>query len=310
MRAWKLVATVIAVATTLGLALQEPIVDQFGAALNTLDLTTIILIIFLFGLMRTFQALALQISLNESQSRLEFQSAVGLIALKGFYNLAFSGAGLVAVALRGRAALNIQIKDLAAATLLQAALLIIVLGLLFAVASLCFEPDPRYKIAFALLGLSVAAIPFLIGTLTRFASRRVIQRLPRAVQRAAEYGRDSAIWSTRTKVVATLIIFAYVTSRLARIIVLALIIDSSANVGHLIYVVVGADLLSIIPITPSGIGVREIAIGAGGAFIGEFDLFLSAAVLDRMVSIGLNLIHGLTVIFWQMLDRQRHPGLR
>jgi uncharacterized membrane protein YbhN (UPF0104 family) len=109
-----------------------------------------------------------------------------------------------------------------------------------------------------------------------------------------------------------LVIFGalFIATRITRIMIIAAAIDRQTDLGTLVLLVLAADTSLVVPVTPGGIGIRELIIGAGGSAFGRFDVFLTAALIDRGFSIAFNMLHGIAVILSYQFSKRDIGGAR
>jgi uncharacterized membrane protein YbhN (UPF0104 family) len=298
----KLFFTIVFVAATIYLVARERIFSVFWQTLGAFTSWEILLILFLFAISRIFQAFAFRNSLLLFDKQISVGSAVGMVALKGFYNAGLSGAGLVAQAVRGRAHFNIAVSTMAVVTALQFLLLIGLLGLMFSLASIVSPIPLEQKIVLVLLGLILGSTPFFATAAVVYMGSAWKGRMARLLEDATTSLRNAM--SARPHIVTSiaLALLGFLSFRILRIVLIAWILDPGVNIAALSLTVVAADIGSVIPITPGGIGVRELLIAAGGRITGSLELFLTAAVLDRIFALAFSLAHGLIVIVWYQFD--------
>jgi uncharacterized membrane protein YbhN (UPF0104 family) len=301
-RVVKLFFTIVFVAATIYLVAREQIFSAIWPAMGAFRFWETLLILFLFAIARIFQAFALRKSLLLFDKQISVGGAIGMVALKGFYNAGMSGAGLVAQAVRGRTHLNIAISTTAVVTALQFLLLIALLGLMFSLASIISPIQPKQKTILVFIGLLLGSTPFFATAAVVYMRSAWKGRMAQLLDDATTSLRNAM--STRPHIVAiiALALLSFQSFRIFRIVLIAWILDPSVQIATLSLTVIAADIGSVIPVTPGGIGVRELLIAAGGRITGSLELFLTAAVLDRIFALTFSLVHGLIVIVWYQFD--------
>lgn len=98
------------------------------------------------------------------------------------------------------------------------------------------------------------------------------------------------------------LLFAWL--RVARLAFITVLLSPHVNIVELSAIVLTADLASLLPLTPGGIGLREFLIGTGGVAIGHLEILVAAAVVDRGVMVLGNLAHGLFVLAGNLVGRR------
>lgn len=248
--------------------------------------------------------MALSVTLRFWGYSLPVAKSFGLIALKGFFNQGVSGSGLLAQGLRARYRLGISWQHFGAATLVQAASLLGVLGTLLTILSVALLSGLQQTLVIV-AGVAAVCAPFALVLLWRVlphqAIRRFINRWPDDLGISA-VSRRGLVWGLLGLIAAQLL---FVSFRFARIAIIAVLMQPDISLAHLFLVVVLADLVTIVPVTPGGIGVRELVIALGGAAVGGLEIALAAAIIDRVISICLSLIHGLLVLGWYYASDSR-----
>lgn len=281
--------------------------DALGSIWEAIgNVSTVILLgaLLLFAAARLVQALCFRQALLIFGERLSFLAALELCGTKGFYNLTFQGAGIVAQAASGNAKRAFRMRNFVASTVLQSLLLALAIGI--SVAALAFGlPEGALSRETALLfGTSVAitAIGLLIG-LRHYRMQAVVFG-PRLnsnladIHQLLKYARPGSLMLAS----GYQLLFAWL--RLTRLAFITVLLSSDVNIIEFSAIVFIADLASLIPITPGGIGVREFVIGAGGLAIGHMEALVAAAVVDRGVMVLGNLTHGLIVMVGNLARRR------
>ena len=283
----------------LGLVLQPEFRDQFSRSLYSLSLFDVALITFLFALMRFVQAAILQRTLWLHRVKIGFISSLNLVGLKGLFNLAFFGLGLAAQSARAKLALLVPVKVTVFATLTQSFMLIFALGLTLTIAALALHSGVDFPLPAIFVFLGVF---FGVAGLVGSVACMYPEVLPEQVRlfklsrrwRLTGPGRKPGMNGAFILVILNI---ALVVLRVARVLVIAYAIDPAVNLNSLTITVLAADTLGVVPVTPGGIGLRELIIGLIGAAAKQYETFLAAAVIDRVVIITFNLIHG-SVAVW------------
>lgn len=280
---------------TLWLIVRSGALSSIGAAFQQLESLEIVIIGLLFAGMRIGQAISLSLAIRMQGVPLQFSQSLELSALKGFFNLGFIGAGVAAQAMQARTDKLFTLKHLALATAFLAVLLVSFQGILLVIFAFLFGKAGGYKLIMAGVGIVAALCPMLILLLLRFTSiaHRILPTKLYALTedirgslRRANVGYVGRVWLAQ----GALVVF-----RIGRVIFVAYALDPQAALGLLLTITIFADLVTAIPLTPGGIGLREFIIGLGGELAGHFDLFIAVAVIDRAITLGGNLVHGLYV---------------
>ncbi len=296
-KGWRTVVTLSAVGVTLAMAWHHMPDDMPARLEQLLGVYSAAAIVMAFLAMRGCQAAALSLSVRYWGGRLRLPQSFGLVALKGFFNQGVSGSGLVAQGVRARYRLGVAWGHFGAATLLQAASMVVVLGGLLAATGALLLTDGQ-RVAAVLLGLGAAASPIIMalawGRLPHHAIRRRVPRWPEGLGRVV-LSRRGVILHTMGLALVQLL---FVLLRFCRLAIIAVLMQPDISLAHLFVIVLMADLATVVPITPAGIGVRELVIALGGAAVGDLDVALAAAIIDRVASMGLSLLHGLLVLVW------------
>lgn len=304
MKYFKFAATFMAVGLTIAIAMRPSVWANIEYAFASFDHEVIVVLLILFCFMRLFQGLSLCLSLKSLNHDLPLRNALGLVALKGFFNLAFAGAGLFAQAVRAKSSLNVGYSTFAYASLYQAMVLVTVLGFLTAAVGVVVLPSVEKKAMFGILGLAIAVAPFLTLSVVRRVKSLKNAKIARIILRFVQYRLEDWKWLLPLAVLGTF----FFLSRLIRISIIAITVEEGIRLEFFSLAVIVADLSTVIPITPGGIGVRELVIGAGGNWVGQLDIFLAAAVVDRIIGLVFSLVHGLLVLFVYQFSAWRRRG--
>lgn len=302
--AWKTALTIAFTAATLWLAIESGALSTLRNVFKEIGPAELFLLGLLFITMRAFQALSLSTVIKQFNILLPFKSSLELAGLKGLYNLGFSGAGLAAQAFHGRSRRLFSIPQLAWATGFQSLLLVSAMGTLLLAAVMVAARHSTIATLLIILGAFAALVPFAIISLIAHPARIpgfIPARLREKLGNLAETGK---LLASRKLVLVWLIQTGIVILRLARMIAIVFFLDSQAALGTLAITTLFADLMTVVPLTPGGIGVREFVIGLGADFSGHLDLFISAAIIDRGVAIFGNLVHGFVILVGQLNRRK------
>jgi uncharacterized membrane protein YbhN (UPF0104 family) len=257
-------------------------------------------------MMRVVQAFSLQRALLFYGRPIKFESSLALSGLKGLFNLGFTGLGIAVQSAEGHIKHLVPAGVIIFANALQVFLLSAALGFLLLFALLIFStstevPAPILLLVVAivflvtgLVGAVASVFPGLVTWLPhvrRFPGRRFVPSPSR------DLAGSTLIWIGTLQSSCVLL-------RLSRVLVIAWGIDPNVDVEMLAISVLAADTIGVIPITPGGIGIRELLIGAIGAASRHYELLLAAAVIDRMATIFLNILHGAVAIWRSGAGRQ------
>lgn len=294
--AWKTTFTLVFLFATAFLAARSGALVTLQATSTQIGWLELFFLLGLFTIMRILQAWSLVRAMGLAGASLRFGESLDLAGLKGLYNLGLGGAGLVAQAIHARSRNLFSIRQLAFATVSQSLLLVSALGTLLVMFSTTLL---QYTTAFLLLvsfGALTALIPFVVlrvphhlGTLPTLFTKALglsIENLRKKLS-VLSYKRLLELW---------LIQITLISLRLVRIIAIALLIDPSTSVGQLAAATLLADLVTVVPLTPGGIGIRELLIGLGASLEGQSEIFIAAAIIDRGITVAGNLFHGTCTI--------------
>lgn len=278
------------------LAFRQEILGDIWRALQEVSLFILFGAFGLFTAARLVQALCLRQTLLIFDERISFHTALDLSGIKGFYNLTFHGAGVLAQAASGKSKNIFQMRNFVASTLLQSILLAFSMAISVALLS------------FALPGLGISSeVALVFGLIVSFIALAMIVLLRRYRLQVAVAGpRINEALSDlhqllKTARPASLLLAAgyqlsFAWLRLARLLFIAALTNPYVSMIELSAIVLTADLASLVPLTPGGIGLREFIIGTGGVAIGHMDTLIAAAVIDRGIMILGNLSHGFLVL--------------
>ncbi|WP_220337108.1 lysylphosphatidylglycerol synthase domain-containing protein [Wenzhouxiangella sp. 15181] len=289
---WKIALTFVFTAATIFLAVRSGAFGMLEAAFTRITWVELSALFAIFVVIRIIQAYSLIQSLKVVNTALTLRTSLELAALKGFYNLGLGGAGFIAQAIHVRSRNLFSITQLAWATATQSILLIAALGaFLLAVAPALFDHAKAFWAVILLGGLGTL-IPFMALPALRY-SRRLTNRLPVRLQsKLKELQYHFPAPRMNQLVPLWLLQVSLVGLRLGRIIFIAVLLDPLTPIGELAATTLFADLATVVPLTPGGIGIREFLIGAGGSLGRQPDLFIIAAIIDRGIAITGNLVHG------------------
>lgn len=281
------------------LALQPGARKHLGEAISVLSVVDIGLVALLFIMMRATQAMFLLRLLELHDQKISFGSSMTLAGLKGLFNLAFLGLGFVAQSAQAKLALLVPVRVMLLANVTQSFVLVLALGTSLFVTTLFFFsrtnlPAPEALIvgglAVSIIGLVGAGTCLFPGRLPSWVRELRVSRWLLQKESSPKPGGAAAL--------GVLILgLVLVALRLARVLAIAYAIDPEVELYSLMITVLAADTVSVVPITPGGIGVRELIIGFWGTVVDHYELFLAAAIVDRVLTIAFNLVHG-TVAVW------------
>ena len=300
---WKFALTFAFVIATIFIAVHSGAVEALEETFNRIGWFELLVIFGLFGIMRMLQALSLVRAIELVDGSLRFRESLDLAGLKGLYNLGLGGAGIVAQAVHARSRKLFSISTLAFATISQTMLLVSALGTLLLLFSTGLLRYPAVFWPLFAFGILAAVVPFLALHSQRHA-RTLLSRVPRRLRFQFEnlgdslptpqFGQLFVLWLLQT----SLVVF-----RLSRILAIALFLDPLTPLGHLAVVTLFADLVTVVPLTPGGIGMREFFIGLGSSLGGQSELYITAAIIDRGITIVGNFIHGTAILAKQPSHR-------
>jgi len=311
-RRWRSFATVLFVAATVALAAHSVPSEILLRSIIFLDMWIVVGLFLIFLIMRVWQAAALKISLAMVERQVSLLAAIGLIAIKGLFNQGVSGAGLVAQGVRAKHRFAIRYRDFGIVTFIQALTLTGTLGalLFLALMGLVFTGSGLNALII-LVAMIAMGLPIAASLLwNAIPHDRISDRVSGWPDSEASKRLRSALFQTRgIWIVASQA--AFFGFRFCKFAAIALLIQPDVSLTHLLVIVLIADLATVVPITPGGIGVRELVIATGGAMLGDLEVALSAAIIDRVTGIAFSLIHGLFVVAlhqWEGHDGREYPG--
>lgn len=286
------------------LAHRQEALESIGQAIRNVSAVTLIGAFILFAAARFVQALCLQQALHIFGERLSSQSALELSGIKGFYNLTFQGAGVLAQAASGRANNIFRMRSFIASTLLQSILLALSIGVSVAILAFGLPGGALSRNLALLFGLGVAIAALVLVLLMRRYRIQASAFDPRINSILSDIHEllMGARPASLVLVGGYQLLFAWL--RLARLAFITVLLTPEVNVIELSAIVFAADLASLLPLTPGGMGLREFLIGTGGVAIGHMEVLVAAAVVDRGVMILGNLAHGLLVLTSSLIGRR------
>lgn len=301
---WRLALVLAFTAATLWLAVEAGAAATLSRALHQLGFVEFAWLGMLFAALRVCQAHSLMAATRSQNVDLGFSSSLDLAGLKGLYNLGFSGAGLIAQAVHARSRQLFTVGQLAWATALQSLLLLVALGSTLTLMALVssFESGSM-QVALLLFGMGACGAAFVLVRLIT-GSMNFHPPGPEWLKSKLSYLGQSGHNPGLKRLAGILSLqFGIVILRLARVLTIAFFINNEARLLELTLVTSFADLVTTVPLTPGGIGIREFLIGAGAEFHGNVDLFLAAAIIDRGFTLAANLVHGGVVLTKELLTK-------
>lgn len=278
------------------LAFEQEAFGNIWRALQDTSLSTLVGAFGLFTAARFVQALCLRQTLLIFNEKLPFHTALDLTGIKGFYNLTFHGAGILAQAASGKSKNLFRMRSFVASTLLQSLLLACSIGASVAALSFALPERANSNELVLIFGLIVS----LASLATVVWLRRNRPQIAAAGPHLNDALNDLHQHLNTARPRSILLVAGYQLSfawlRLARLLFITLLASTDVNVIELSAIVFTADLASMAPVTPGGVGLRELIIGTGGIAIGYMEILVAAAVVDRGIMIIGNLLHGLLVL--------------
>lgn len=283
-------AQIVLTLVTLGLALiligREYSWPELESQLQRLDPFSIVALLALTLATRAPQAEALRLALQAFGKRVTFMDSFWLIAIKAFFNQVFSGIGLLAQALRLKVAHAISLSVFSAATwtqmlaqLFAVAAAGLVIGILFAVTR---TASPLMVVTPWLVLLVIAGILLILP--------RGMSSLPLLGARFETVSRffsanqvTHAQWLHLTALFVTILL-----TRAARLGLIVALIAPETSVLVFLFAFMVGELALIAPVTPGGIGVRELLLGIG-AIGGGAESIMLAGIVDRAAAILVTL---------------------
>lgn len=157
-----------------------------------------------------------------------------------------------------------------------------------------------------ILGWPAMLAAVLSFTAGLFLSRLGVEHLLIAVSKAfpfatKRFSLDPASiieFSPRTRQRLTIVFFLAALLRFFRLLVLFVAIDAEMPIVSIFFVSAITEISSIAQLTPGGLGLRELLIlGVGIVVGGNTDILASAALIDRVFTIGLILLFGSISIY-------------
>ncbi|NKI36176.1 hypothetical protein HFP89_13475 [Wenzhouxiangella sp. XN79A] len=294
------------VAIVIALLWQQETRQQFVTSLTSLSITAMTGVLLLFILMRIAQAFSFKHALELSNRIIAFDASLALVGIKGLFNLGFVGLGLAAQTAHGKIAHHVPVRIMIHANLTQLFLLVVALGLglIAGIILLPHASDIPGSMTFLLIGAGCAAMG-LAGTVACiFPSCSVwLNRIPGVQHLRLGMERPHGE-PLRSLLLIACFQATTVVTRVTRVLVIAWSISPDADFQTLAMSVLIADTVGVVPVTPGGIGLRELLIGMLGAAADQYEVFLAAAVIDRMAAIVLNLVHG-ALATWQSGSESR-----
>lgn len=276
---------------TLALIIYSGAIEAVGDALSRASLLQLGVASALFVGMRFVQIASFVLACKATSTCLSWRAAHDLTALKGFYNLGVSGAGLVAQAAHANATKSLGMAELAWATAIQSILLVSAIGFWLMIAG-AWAFGTMQGFWLALAGGAATLSPLLLVTTIR-SDWPPWGILPESVrQRASSFIRKADDVSLKGMLQLFLVQSALVSLRVSRVLCIALFLDPSLDIARSASITLSADLASVVPLTPGGLGIREFFIGLGANLTGQLEILLAAAVIDRGITILGNSIHG------------------
>ena len=255
--------------------------------------------LFLFLLvMRTLQTIVLKYALSAFDLRIRMRDCVQLLGLKGIYNMGIAGGGIAAQLAQSRITLGIKTGQFIGATLLQAGMFLSSLLFLLGAVLLIIgtAPFPHQALIGVVCFVSACAVAGLvISGLRPNAKIRGIW--------APAFMNHLRADAINQGILRFIIFRIYLCSlgihvaRSIRFTILLSFMAAQVSLGFGITAVLAADVVAQLPITPAGLGTRELALGYFGEAVTLFDVFLAAAIIDRTAAICFNIAHGLLAFF-------------
>lgn len=294
----KIFLSIILIAILLGLIVQPSFGKALATGLIRLPWYFVVFIFILFTVMRGFQTLVLQHALFALGTRVRLGDCAQLLGLKGLYNMGFMGGGVAAQIAQANISLEIKIGHFMLATFLQAAIFASSLLLLFGLVLVGFRSEPfPHNVIIGVVSIAsalmlVTVVISRLGPNGRIISNRALAFIPHLKPEIKDY-----------QALRSQIAYVYIYSlglhiaRSLRFICIMFFMASQVPLSFSMTAVLGADIVGQIPITPAGIGTRELALGYFGKVLSLFDIFLAAAIIDRTAAICFNLGHGLLSFF-------------
>jgi uncharacterized membrane protein YbhN (UPF0104 family) len=289
---WKVALTLAFTAATIFLAARSGALETLETTFTRIGWLELVALFTLFGIMRILQAWSLVLAMKTVGASLRFRVSLDLAGLKGFYNLGLGGAGFVAQAIHARSRNLFSLGQLTFATISQSLLLVSALGALLLGFSSALLQDPAMFWPIVFISLLAVLSPFwalralhstgLVSRLVPKKFRSKIEEISNNVPAPAFDGLLS-LWLAQVLLVSV---------RLGRMLLIAFFLDPLISIGSLAATTLFADLATVVPLTPGGIGVREFLIGLGASLGGHSELFIAAAIIDRGITIAGNVIHG------------------
>lgn len=287
------------------LARRQDALESIWLAISNVSAVALIGALILFAAARLAQAQCLRQALLISGECLSFTTALELSGIKGFYNLTFQGAGILAQGASGKARNIFRMRNFIASSLLQSILLALSIGV--SVATLAFLlPEGRLPRNGAMLfGSGVASAALVLVFAIRRYRVHVSAFGPRINSILADVHERLTCARLGSLLIACGYQLCFAWLRLARLAFVAVVLTSEVNFLELSAIVFAADLASLVPLTPGGIGLREFVIGTGGVAVGQMEILVAAALVDRGVMILGNFAHGLLVMAGDFFRRHR-----
>lgn len=298
---WKAGLAILFTLATIFLIVKADALGTIGQAFSRIGPQELLLLGLLFAALRVMQAVSLVVIIKNIGVKLPFRASLDLAGLKGFYNLGLGGAGLVAQAVHAHSQQLFSVPQLAWTTALQSLLFVSALGALLFFSATSLTGTLSIALVPAAFGLTACLAPFL--ALSIFERTELAMRLsPSRYHKKLRALKTSFCNTSREQLfIAWLIQVVIVFIRLTRILFIAFFLNPFVPIASLAVTTLAADLVTVVPLTPGGIGMREFFIGIGAQLAGAFELFVAAALIDRGVAIAGNLVHGVFTLSAHML---------
>ena len=251
--------------------------------------------LFLLSLvMRALQTIVLKYALSAFELRIRMRDCAQLLGLKGIYNMGISGGGIAAQLAQSRITLGIKTGQFIGATLLQAGMFIS--SLLFILGSVLLIIGAAPFRNQSLLGVvcfvcASAAAGLVISGL--WPNERI--RGIRALAFLHHLRADALNQGVLRPIIFRIYLYSIGihVARSVRFTILLSFMAAQVSLEFGVTAVLVADVVAQLPVTPAGLGTRELALGYFGEAMTLFDVFLAAAIIDRTVAICFNIAHGL-----------------
>ncbi|MDX1454442.1 MAG: lysylphosphatidylglycerol synthase domain-containing protein [Gammaproteobacteria bacterium] len=278
------------------LSLRSLKVDQLAYAVQSLGPLLLAGLALLLFATRLFQALLLRLSLRKSGSPpLSLGQCLDLVASKGLFLQVAGGGAVVAQGWIARDRLGIRVGDFANAAFWRIHAQLASLLMLAPLPFLAWHGGSWQAITGWLFVAGLIMLMLATAWLVRDWPRWrqfLLRRLPAVSPQLDALPGQMVTPGVVGWLGYLLLSFLIVALRFARLCLIAAVVAPEIPALLLAKAFVLAEVTVILPLTPGGLGVRELALAAGGGLQNAFDTLLLIALLDLALVLLFNLAHG------------------